>query len=462
MTRDGANGTHPATWARRLGWGHRGFRVESRSRATLGLILLLAPAFLLDQWITQVRIARHRPDLRSWLVIADEVVRKPDQPLYRAAPGGTIPWERLDVAPGWYLYPPFFLVLVWPLSQLPAWAAAAAFETLKWLALFYCLRLAWRLSAPRGEDVPPIVALGSIGLTWRFLWNDLAHQNVNLFLLLAALAGCWMLRRGRDAWAGALVAAAAAVKVTPALLLVYFAYKRRWRALVGAAAAGVACLVALPAAVFGFENNLNLLREWYVAIVQSYLGPGAVDSMHGNLSLTALLNRLFTETRHFDYGVTITIVELPDWARLGIRAALSAAIIGLLAWTCRGRLTPNERGPALAAEVGMVQIAMLILSGISWKAHYVAMLLPNAVLLAYLADARHTRARRAVGGLLGVSAACCLLTGDLITPTGADYAEALGVITLGACAAGVALALVRGALREGIDASPTGPAREAD
>ena len=85
---------------------------------------------------------------------------------------------------------------------------------------------------------------------------------------------------------------------------------------------------------------------------------------------------------------------------------------------------------------------MLMLSGISWKAHFVALLLPHVVLLAYLADARNRGPRRVVGGLLLSSILLCTFTGDIITPTGANYAEAYGMIMLGAAAAAIGLMLI--------------------
>jgi hypothetical protein len=433
---------------KRLGWGHRGFRVDSRRKATLGLVLLLALPFAIDQIAAQDRIANHRPDLRGYLALADASLRTPDAPIYPPGNDPRIPWRAMDVQPGWYLYPPFFLALVWPLSQLPAVIAVLLFESLKWVALFFALRFAWRLCTVDEEDVPPAVALGGILLAWRFLWNEFAHQNVNMFLLLAVLAGCRLLRRRRDAAAGFVVGLAACVKVTPALVLVYFVYKRRWRSLAGAAAAAVVCLVLLPAACYGWSANLEHLSAWYRAVVGAFLAHGHVDSMYGNLSITALVNRLFARTDNFDYGVTVTLVELPAALRNLLRTGVSLAILVALFWACRRRIDPAGRPLAFAAEIGLVQIVMLLLSGISWKAHYVAMLLPYTVLLAWLADARSAGPRRMVGGLLIASMLLCTLTGDVLTPIGANYAEALGAITLGAVAAGAGLVLVHASLRQ--------------
>ena len=56
----------------------------------------------------------------------------------------------------------------------------------------------------------------------------LGQPNLSLLTLLLAAFAC--LRLGRQAWAGVLVATAAAIKAFPILALGYFVYRRMWRA----------------------------------------------------------------------------------------------------------------------------------------------------------------------------------------------------------------------------------------
>jgi hypothetical protein len=416
---------------RRLGWGHSGFRVQSQRRALAGLLLLLALPFLADQVAFQIRMRDFNPDLRGWLRTATDAA---------ADPG------RVEYTPytGFYIYPPFFLTLIWPLTKLPVPAAAALFETGKWVALVLSLRLAWRLCSRPGEDVPPIVALGSLLLTWRFLDNDLGYGNVNIPLLSLVLLSGWLLCRGRPFTAGLAVAVAASIKVTPALLLVYFAYKGWWRAVLGGLIGVAVCLFLWPALFFGWAGNWQLLVRWYEAVVSGFLAQGAVRSEHTNQALVGILNRLLGTHVAIFPDTYLTIVDLSQPARDAVRLLLSAGVLAALGWACRRRFDVRQQPVTLATEVSLVLIAMLLLSGLAWKSHFVVLLLPYATLLAYLADARYERRGRQVIGVLSlVSFALCSLTGDLITPRGANYAEALGLITLGALAAAAALGVVR-------------------
>ncbi len=437
-----------------LGWGHRGFRVPRQRSAWLALVLLLLLPGLVDvgAFVERMSNPDHLPDLKVWLPIADEFLsRGTDAPLYP---------ER-----GWYIYPPLFLTLIQPLNWMPLPMAAIVFEVCKWLAVLVSLRCAWDLCSPADEDVPPIVALGSLLLAGRFIWNDMGQGNVNCFIMAGMLVGGWLLVRGRAVPAGFVVGLVTCIKVTPALVLVYFAYKRQWRALLGAVMAAVVGLFLWPAMWFGWSENLALLAEWYHLVIDSFLRKAAVDSLQTNQSLAGLINRLFTSTPALrDPEVFITISVLSADTLRVIRGGLALGIVALLAWSCRGRLSSmsgagsadesrSDEAPrygplAFAAELGMVFMTMLVLSGISWKAHFVTLLLPFAVMLSFLADARSPRSgRAAVGAALAVSGGLTLLTTELITPRGADYAEAWGLVLLAGVAAAVGCGLVRGKLR---------------
>ncbi|MBU0638354.1 MAG: DUF2029 domain-containing protein [Planctomycetes bacterium] len=424
-----------AFWISRLGWRHHGFRAASRPHALLGLGLILALPCILDLTAALVVGLEDRYlDFRIWYEAAGDWMTDPSQPLYKQHGG--------------YLYPPFFITVFAPLSALPPAPAVAIFQALKWVAVYISMLTAWRLCSPRGEDLPPLVALASIVFTWRFIDNEIPNGNINQFIVCGVLGACWLAARGRQMSAGFLVTLLACVKITPALVLVYFVYKRWWRTLPGAAVALVFGLLLWPALRVGWDNNWQALLDWHEHLMAGFLQEGNVLSAHTNQTLTALLNRLLGPEKALEPDIHVALVILPKWALTLLRGGLSAGILLALAWVCRGRVWPQQQPLAFAAEVALIQVAMLALSGYSWKAHFVAMLLPYAVLMAFLADARYPAPRRrTLGGLVAISFVLCSLTGDILTPTGADYAEAFGLILAGALVAAGGLWIVRGQLR---------------
>jgi hypothetical protein len=414
-----------------LGWRHSGFAVSRRANARLALVLLLALPCALDVFYSAA-IRERFDDLARWRAAAVDFTANPAAPLYDNHPD--------------YLYPPFFLLAVRPLFHLPGPAAGAAWALLKWIGVYFALRITWRLCAPAREDVPPIVALGSMLCTARFFDNDIGHGNINVFMLLFVVTGFALVRRGWPIAGGFVVGTFACIKLLPALVLVWLVYKGAWRVILGAALAAAVFLLLCPAAAIGWERNLELLGQWYEHVVGGFVSAGDVVSIYLNQAPTAVLNRLFRPTTAFLRGGSMTLFVLSPHTLHIIRNVYFALILLALAWVCRPRrrLVPPL---ALAAELGLVLIATLQFSGYAWKASYVVMLVPYTVLLAHLADARQPpRGRRVIFACLVISFILCSVTSDAITPTGARFAAAYGAILIGGLVAALGVYLVRSAI----------------
>jgi len=82
------------------------------------------------------------------------------------------------------------------------------------------------------------------------LHRNFEDLNLNAVLLALLVAAAYQLGRGREGRAGACIGAATALKVFPAVWLLYLAYRRRWRAF----AIGIAVAAGLSLA--------PLLRYW--------------------------------------------------------------------------------------------------------------------------------------------------------------------------------------------------------
>jgi hypothetical protein len=128
---------------------------------------------------------------------------------------------------------------------------------------------------------------------------------VPLFVLaagsLAALAS------GRDRAAGRLAGAAAALKLAPVILLLWFAWKRRTRAAAWGAVAAAALFFLLPLGFVGPSSGWSLLRRWshlddpLVTEVDERPGTTATVSVVNveGQSAKAILYRLFGTTKWF-------------------------------------------------------------------------------------------------------------------------------------------------------------------
>jgi Glycosyltransferase family 87 len=108
------------------------------------------------------------------------------------------------------LSPPLIAVIFRPLAILPNDAGTYIWWTVTLAAVLGTLAaLAYRR--------PTATAWTAIALFPPIVF-EMGAANVNSLLLLGAVASWWLFARGKYAWAGAVVAAMAAVKLTPAPL----------------------------------------------------------------------------------------------------------------------------------------------------------------------------------------------------------------------------------------------------
>ena len=232
--------------------------------------------------------------------------------------------------------------------------------------------IAWRSRVTRLD--------GSAWLHDRALWaallaillplqTNFEHQNMNPLLLALTGGAACALTRQRAVAAGSLIGFAAAIKVFPALLIVYFGLRRLWRPL-AASVAVVATLTALPLLVYGREGFTQQLARWLE------VGTGGWPTRGANQSLIAAIDRIVFSTppavrRAADGTLPLTIYVVAA-------AALLAA-----AWPILGA---RRRQATVVPEMAAMTTLAVLLSPIAWD-HYWVLLLP-AFLVVYTASSR--------------------------------------------------------------------------
>lgn len=313
-----------------------------------------------------------------------------------------------------YPNPPMMAVLLVPVARLGQWQPLAA--ALVWFYLKVGLTLlvfhwVFRLVAEAGRPFPPWAQALTVLLSIRPIVGDLQHGNVNLFILFLVIAALASFSRRRDFLAGLLLALAVACKLTPALFIPYFLWKRAWRCLTGCAVGIVLflCPGVVPGSLLGFEENQRQLTSWYREMVRPYVVENRVQAKHSNQSLVGLIFRLTTHTPSFaEYDAAedryvplayANVVRLDPGQAKWIVLACEVLFAALVVWRCR---TPRavRRGWRLGAEFAVVLLGMLLFSERTWKHHCVTLVLPFAVLCYYLAVEARGRVRIWLSGVL--------------------------------------------------------------
>ena len=295
---------------------------------------------------------------------------------------------RIDIYERYtYPNPPIMALILRPLAQLPPLVGSFAWFAIKLVLAGIALHWIVMIVQYRDHPFPAGAQLLALGLSLRPIMGDLSHGNVNLFILFLVAWALWAFYRRRDFTAGVVLALAIACKVTPALFVPYFFWKRAWRLLIGAMVGLVLWLVVVPGIFLGMNRNLTLLESWYGCMARPFVEKGMVTTDHTNQSLPGLAYRLLTHSPSaYDGDVPKEYRNIADidprWLRLGLNASMAAFVV-LVVLTCR---TPTDArgGWMLAAEYSVIVLGMLLFSERSWKHHCVTLTLPFATISYYL------------------------------------------------------------------------------
>ena len=183
-----------------------------------------------------------------------------------------------------FIYPPFAVLVLGPLALLPRDPAVALNFGVSVLALaatlYVVVRRLWRSGGPKGAFVLTAVLL-PFALLLEPVTETLDYGQVNLWLMALVAVDCLAIS---PKWPrGALGGIAAAIKLTPAVFLLYFLLRKDFRAALTVVISGAA------ATLVGFVIAPNSSLHYWL--------EGGASSMSGtpfsaNQTITAMLVRL--------------------------------------------------------------------------------------------------------------------------------------------------------------------------
>ena len=177
--------------------------------------------------------------------------------LYRAGPQGF-----------GFLYPPFAAVLLAPFSLFGRAFSIACISAVNVASWWTASKLSEAMTGLPGRKAWWVMVLPST-LLFIQIYDMFDLGQPNLMLLAIMLAGLFFLDRKREWAAGAMFAAATALKAFPLAVLPYLVWRRRWRAAASMTLMTAVFLVLVPAPFRGFDRNLADLRAWASGMVFS-------------------------------------------------------------------------------------------------------------------------------------------------------------------------------------------------
>jgi hypothetical protein len=248
--------------------GYRRSVVVARSTTRTRLLLaVLATVSLVAMFST--RVSRKMPDFEVYWTAGSRA--RAAAPLYRVEDGHYQ-----------FKYLPAFALFASPLSGLSLPKAKALWFALSAILMVLLLWLSL-LALPLPRHPPPLLAVLTFAAMAKFYAHELVLGQVNLLFAVIVTLALVLLRRQGALAAGALFAIAVVVKPYAILFAPWLASRRSRRA-AAAMAVAFAGLLLLPAAVYGWAGNLQLLRAWW-STVTATTAPNLLNQ--DNVSLAA-------------------------------------------------------------------------------------------------------------------------------------------------------------------------------
>lgn len=338
---------------------------------------------------------------------------------------------------GWtpYLYPPLLAVSVTSLAVLPLPVAAYVWFLINAVSAISAAWMSAKLAYDGGQlrdanesgvragtlrlsVVRVLLAVCSVAIVARFVLDNFSLGQVNPLVTGLAAAHVYLYSRNKKAASAVMLAIAVSIKLTPLVLLGYHLARRRWK--FSAMSLGlVVAIFALSFLPFGAQAP-EALRVFMSRTIQNRQGYDLAYS--GNQSLRGAIARLTpAASQTLDHEVRDSSQRPADPVTLVISLALLA--VGMVA-------ARRARSEVVAAAPFVC--CVVLLSPLSWKAHFVVLLLPVASLIAEACRTRRPRREFLIAVLALVFVLFNFTSPAVIGLRAAEWSDAHSLVLIGA------------------------------
>ncbi|HUT98197.1 MAG TPA: glycosyltransferase family 87 protein [bacterium] len=286
-----------------------------------------------------------------------------------------------------YLYPPAFVVLLGLIAWLPPSAFYVAFGLVNLGLTLLCLSLVYRLlrnadPALVGSRLFVVIGLPLLCTAHYWFCNLFIYGQANILLMALVLGGLVMAEKQRDWSAGILLGMAVAVKLAPALFVLYFLLHKRARIAVGAVIVFLVFNGLLPVLIRGWDGTLALYNEYYVNFLQpTMFGSQGVHYLvyhDKNVSLSGALARYLVAPEGAG-APGVNLLNVPpavfSWIDKALRLAL---LVPLMVAFRREPREPRRR----LNEYIVILLAVFLLNAVTWPTYLIFLILPLALVTA--------------------------------------------------------------------------------
>lgn len=280
-------------------------------------------------------------------------------------------------------WPPFFSIFSVPIAlgdRLSSvgvrfvWLLGSIFAMgyIVMLSIRMCLNEAVSLSPnQKGTLVRDFILLIPLLVMLRFIMENLANIQINIYMLLLATQGLYFFIKKQHVLAGLLFALSISLKVYTIFFFLYFIFKREWK-ISSWILVFIVLINSLPILVFGFDQTVAYYQQWIYEIA-----PGSFVAQHKNQSVLGLFLRVFTAS---DTGINLSVNLLSLQPSLVKQIWLCAiAIIAIYPMLLFRRKLSDPGSLSSVLEYSVIFTLVPLLSPLSWKPYFIFLYLPYLI-----------------------------------------------------------------------------------
>lgn len=195
-----------------------------------------------------------------------------------------------------YYYSPFFAWLLMPFTMLSWWIPEFAWLLFSAWCYYRCWKLVEQYLSPKllSQKEHAFWIIATLLILFRYI-NDNFHMiQMTFFLLWVCMESTELVWKKRPIAGGALLGLGIAIKTMPLPFVVYWLYRKQFKA-AAVAVLALAVYLLVPGLLLGFDRNMDLLEAWW-AVINPANAEHSIEAGPGLHSLTAFVPVYFTET----------------------------------------------------------------------------------------------------------------------------------------------------------------------
>lgn len=163
-----------------------------------------------------------------------------------------------------YSYSPIFAIFLIPFTYLPQYTTQVIWLLVNLVFLYRIfIIINWFLPISKlSVKAYKYWVLLALLLSVRFILHNFEMVQMTIFLLFICLEAIYQLEHKKHGFSGLLIATGIVIKIIPIVLIPYLIYRKQFKTVL-IALVFVFLFLTMPALIYGWEFNSNLLMDWF-------------------------------------------------------------------------------------------------------------------------------------------------------------------------------------------------------